>query len=42
MHLVGADIDRGGTYTDLRITDWYFTRIRTKGAPGWAPQQPRT
>ncbi|MFI9832883.1 hypothetical protein ACIHIX_34955 [Streptomyces sp. NPDC051913] len=42
VHLLWAGTDGGGTYTDLRISDWYFTRTHTKGAPGWAPQPPRT
>ncbi|MHB9848982.1 hypothetical protein ACSYGO_07005 [Streptomyces krungchingensis] len=38
-HLVWAGTDRGGTFTDGRITDWYFTRTTTKkGAPAWTPQ----
>ncbi|MFF4145139.1 hypothetical protein ACFY0A_27935 [Streptomyces sp. NPDC001698] len=41
VHLVWAGVDRGGTYTDRRITDWYFARTSTKGAPAWTPQ-PRT
>ncbi|MCX5327795.1 hypothetical protein [Streptomyces sp. NBC_00140] len=41
VHLVWAGMDRGGTFTDLRITDWHFTRTTTKGAPAWTPQ-PRT
>ncbi|MGP4049358.1 hypothetical protein [Streptomyces sp. 2A115] len=41
VHLVWAGTDRGGTYTDRRITDWYFTRTSTKGASTWTPQ-PRT
>ncbi|MET7608449.1 hypothetical protein ABZS96_39875 [Streptomyces avermitilis] len=41
VHLVWAGTDRGGTYTDRRITDWYFTRASTKGASTWTPQ-PRT
>ncbi|WP_432198324.1 hypothetical protein [Streptomyces sp. bgisy027] len=41
VHLVWAGQDRGGTYTDLRITDLSFTRIITKGAVTWIPQ-PRT
>jgi hypothetical protein len=41
VHLVWAGTDRGGTYTDRRITDWYFTRTSTKGASPWTPQ-PRT
>ncbi|MFM9499736.1 hypothetical protein ACKI1Q_39880 [Streptomyces galilaeus] len=38
VHLVWAGADRGGTYTDRRITDWYFTRTSTKGASTWTPQ----
>ncbi|WP_030618331.1 hypothetical protein [Streptomyces fulvoviolaceus] len=41
VHLVWAGMDRGGTFTDLRITDWYFTRTIKKGAATWTPQ-PRT
>ncbi|MEU6656282.1 hypothetical protein ABZ904_44885 [Streptomyces sp. NPDC046900] len=42
VHLVWAGTDRGGTFTDLRITDWHFTRTAVKkGAATWAPQ-PRT
>ncbi|MGW0332214.1 hypothetical protein ACWD0J_10155 [Streptomyces sp. NPDC003011] len=41
VHLVWAGTDRGGTYTDRRITDWYFTRTTSKGAFTWTPQ-PRT
>jgi hypothetical protein len=41
VHLVWAGMDRGGTFTDLRITDWYFTRTTSKGASTWTPQ-PRT
>lgn len=42
VHLVWAGMDRGGTFTDLRITDWHFTRTTsTKGAVTWTPQ-PRT
>ncbi|MET8411873.1 hypothetical protein ABZV34_27880 [Streptomyces sp. NPDC005195] len=41
VHLVWAGTDRGGTYTDRRITDWYFTATSTKGASTWTPQ-PRT
>ncbi|MCX5009180.1 hypothetical protein OHB05_42450 [Streptomyces sp. NBC_00638] len=42
VHLVWAGADRGGTYTDGRITDWYFTRtISKKGAPTWNPQHRR-
>jgi hypothetical protein len=38
VHLVWAGTDRGGTYTDRRITDWYFARTSTKGASTWTPQ----
>ncbi|MFD4588286.1 hypothetical protein [Streptomyces sp. NPDC058434] len=39
VHLVWAGEDRGGTYTDGRITDLYFTRTTsTKGASAWTPQ----
>ncbi|WP_405969065.1 hypothetical protein OG496_00625 [Streptomyces sp. NBC_00988] len=41
VHLVWAGTDRGGTFTDLRITDWHFTRTAKKGTPRWTPQ-PRT
>ncbi|MFF0094583.1 hypothetical protein ACFYSF_32135 [Streptomyces canus] len=41
VHLVWAGTDRGGTFTDLRITDWFFTRTFQKGAATWTPQ-PRT
>lgn len=41
VHLVWAGTDRGGTYIDRRITDWYFARTSTKGASSWTPQ-PRT
>jgi hypothetical protein len=41
VHLVWAGMDRGGTYTDLRITDWLFTRTIKKGTATWTPQ-PRT
>lgn len=41
VHLVWAGMDRGGTFTDLRITDWSFTRTMTKGVSAWTPQ-PRT
>ncbi|WP_435260383.1 hypothetical protein [Streptomyces sp. 1222.5] len=42
VHLVWAGTDRGGTFTDGRITDWHFTRTNTlKGASTWTPQ-PRT
>lgn len=38
VHLVWAGMDRGGTFTDLRITDWFFTRTTTRGAGTWTPQ----
>ncbi|MEU9286427.1 hypothetical protein AB0D57_17325 [Streptomyces sp. NPDC048275] len=38
VHLVWAGTDRGGTYTDLRITDLFFTRSIKKGEPTWTPQ----
>ena len=41
VHLVWAGTDRGGTFTDLRVTDWHFTRTIKKGASKWTPQ-PRT
>ncbi|GGX56196.1 hypothetical protein [Streptomyces chartreusis] len=41
VHLVWAGQDRGGTYTDLRITDLSFTRAVKKGTVTWTPQ-PRT
>ncbi|WP_406723411.1 hypothetical protein WJ438_00180 [Streptomyces sp. GD-15H] len=41
VHLVWAGADRGGTYIDRRITDWYFARTSTKGGATWTPQ-PRT
>ncbi|WP_314223645.1 hypothetical protein [Streptomyces zaehneri] len=41
VHLVWAGMDRGGTFTDLRITDWFFTRTSKKGTATWTPQ-PRT
>ncbi|MFC7308980.1 hypothetical protein ACFQVC_32835 [Streptomyces monticola] len=37
VHLVWAGADRGGTYTDGRITDLHFTRSDTKGQPQWVP-----
>ncbi|MCI3273356.1 hypothetical protein [Streptomyces cylindrosporus] len=40
VHLVWAGTDRGGTYTDLRITDWHFTHTIEKGAAAWTPQPP--
>ncbi|MEU6653363.1 hypothetical protein ABZ904_28995 [Streptomyces sp. NPDC046900] len=41
VHLVWAGMDRGGTFTDLRVTDWHFTRTIKKGAAAWTPH-PRT
>ncbi len=38
VHLVWAGTDRGGTYTDRRITDLFFTRTVKKGEPTWTPQ----
>ncbi|WP_328499631.1 hypothetical protein OG828_49130 [Streptomyces sp. NBC_00457] len=38
VHLVWAGADRGGTYTDGRITDLFFTRTVRKGEPTWTPQ----
>ncbi|CAM5318220.1 hypothetical protein [Streptomyces chartreusis] len=38
VHLVWAGQDRGGTYTDLRITDLSFTRVIKKGTVTWTPQ----
>ncbi|MEU9272221.1 hypothetical protein AB0E04_43480 [Streptomyces sp. NPDC048251] len=38
VHLVWAGMDRGGTFTDLRITDWFFTRTIKKGTATWTPQ----
>ncbi|MGW3651673.1 hypothetical protein [Streptomyces sp. NPDC000878] len=38
VHLVWAGADRGGTYTDRRITDLFFTRTSTKGVSTWTPQ----
>lgn len=41
VHLVWAGMDRGGTFTDLRITDWFFTHTLEKGTATWT-WQPRT
>ncbi|MET8102204.1 hypothetical protein ABZV29_38110 [Streptomyces sp. NPDC005236] len=39
VHLVWAGADRGGTFTDGRITDLYFTRTSPKkGVHTWNPQ----
>ncbi|MFF8868117.1 hypothetical protein ACF08B_39475 [Streptomyces sp. NPDC015139] len=35
VHLVWAGTDRGGTFTDGRVTDLHFTRTTTKGVPTW-------
>ncbi|MEV0186787.1 hypothetical protein AB0I54_47595, partial [Streptomyces sp. NPDC050625] len=41
VHLVWAGADRGGTYTDGRITDWHFTRTTSKkGVSTWTPLSP--
>ncbi|MET9913873.1 hypothetical protein ABZZ74_45300 [Streptomyces sp. NPDC006476] len=41
VHLVWAGLDRGGTFTDCRITDFHFTRTTsTKGTETWTPQSP--
>ncbi|MFG2794799.1 hypothetical protein [Streptomyces sp. NPDC048419] len=42
VHLVWAGTDRGGTFTDNRITDWYFARSMSKeGVSTWTAL-PRT
>ncbi|MGW1068149.1 hypothetical protein ACWD4F_26925 [Streptomyces aureus] len=38
VHLVWAGADRGGTFTDGRITDLYFTRTISKGVSTWTPR----
>ncbi|MFJ2171080.1 hypothetical protein [Streptomyces griseofuscus] len=38
VHLVWAGMDRGGTFTDLRVSEWHFTRTFEKGAATWTPQ----
>ncbi|MEU4086433.1 hypothetical protein [Streptomyces aureus] len=38
VHLVWAGTDRGGTFTDGRITDLYFTRTISKGVSTWTPR----
>lgn len=39
VHLVWAGADRGGTFTDGRITDLHFIRTTvTKGVSTWSPQ----
>jgi hypothetical protein len=38
VHLVWAGVDRGGTYSEARITDLYFTRSARKGTVSWTPQ----
>ncbi|RSN14861.1 hypothetical protein DMH25_07750 [Streptomyces sp. WAC 01325] len=40
VHLVWAGADRGGTYTDGRITDLFFTRTTRRGITAWDPQPP--
>ncbi|MGW7410223.1 hypothetical protein ACWGI9_42235 [Streptomyces sp. NPDC054833] len=41
VHLVWSGADRGGTFTDGRITDWHFTRTTSKkGASWWTPLPP--
>lgn len=43
VHLVWAAADRGGTYTDGRVSDLSFTSTTTKGATKWTPlPSPRT
>ncbi|WP_328349128.1 hypothetical protein OG800_49025 [Streptomyces sp. NBC_00445] len=37
VHLVWAGADRGGTYTDGRITDLFFNRTVRKGESAWTP-----
>jgi hypothetical protein len=41
VHLVWAGADRGGSYTDGRITDIRFTHP-TKDSAAWTPQPPST
>ncbi|MFJ7306001.1 hypothetical protein [Streptomyces sp. NPDC099088] len=38
VHLVWAGLDRGGTFTDGRITDLQFIRSVTKGVARWNPE----
>ncbi|UFQ99770.1 hypothetical protein KBP30_41315 [Streptomyces sp. Go40/10] len=38
VHLVWAGTDRGGTFTDFRITDWHFTRTTSRKGATWTPQ----
>ncbi|MFJ8804036.1 hypothetical protein [Streptomyces sp. NPDC102487] len=38
VHLVWAGTDRGGTFTDGRITDLQFVRSVTKGGARWSPK----
>jgi hypothetical protein len=38
VHLVWAGTDRGGTYSDGRITDLHFTRTSKEGGLSWVPQ----
>ncbi|MFD6297613.1 hypothetical protein ACFWFU_22645 [Streptomyces sp. NPDC060235] len=38
VHLVWAGADRGGSFTDGRITDLQFVRSVTKGGARWSPK----
>ncbi|MET9122197.1 hypothetical protein [Streptomyces sp. NPDC004528] len=38
VHAVWAAADRGGTYTDGRLTDLHFVHITTKGHVRWIPR----
>ncbi|WP_406359433.1 hypothetical protein OID55_00780 [Streptomyces sp. NBC_00715] len=38
VHLVWAGVDRGGTFTDGRITELQFIRSVTKGGARWSPK----
>ncbi|MER5951207.1 hypothetical protein ABT127_34735 [Streptomyces sp. NPDC001904] len=40
VHLVWAGADRGGTYTDGRLSDIFFTH--SQGGSTWLPQPPTT
>ncbi|MFF8847973.1 hypothetical protein ACF08N_35590 [Streptomyces sp. NPDC015127] len=39
VHLVWAGTDRGGSFTDGRISDWHFIRTASKGVTTWTPQR---
>lgn len=39
VHAVWAAANRGGTYTDGRITDLHFLRTTTRGRQEWIPQR---